>query len=68
MHRCKAFCREAGMPALRECASAVSRRHFDAARDTVHPAMNENSREYYTKIQQHFKGGLPQKGLVPEYQ
>jgi transitional endoplasmic reticulum ATPase len=56
------------MPALRECASVVSRRHFDAARYTIHPAMNENLRGYYGKIQQHFKGGFPQKVQPPEYQ
>jgi transitional endoplasmic reticulum ATPase len=34
----------------------------------VHPTMNENLREYYSRIQQHFKGGLPQKVQPPEYQ
>jgi transitional endoplasmic reticulum ATPase len=46
----------------------VSRRHFDAAKEKVHPTMNERLREYYGKIQQHFKGGLPQKVQPPEYQ
>jgi transitional endoplasmic reticulum ATPase len=64
----EALCREAGMLALREGVTIVSRRHFDAARMKVHPTMNENSREYYNKIQQHFKGGLPQKVQPPEYQ
>jgi hypothetical protein len=31
--------------------------------------MNENLRQYYgKKVQQHFKGGLPQKVQPPEYQ
>jgi transitional endoplasmic reticulum ATPase len=30
--------------------------------------MNENLREYYGKVQQHFKGGLPQKVQPLEYQ
>jgi transitional endoplasmic reticulum ATPase len=64
----EALCREAGMLALREGATIVARRHFDAARMKVHPTMNDNLREYYGKIQQHFKGGLPQKVQPPEYQ
>jgi transitional endoplasmic reticulum ATPase len=64
----EALCREAGMLALREGATVVSRRHFDAARNKVHPTMNENLRAYYGKVQQHFKGGLPQKVQPPEYQ
>ncbi|MDD1682054.1 MAG: AAA family ATPase, partial [Methanoregula sp.] len=64
----EALCREAGMLALREGATIVSRRHFDAAKEKVHPTMNENLRQYYGKVQQHFKGGLPQKVQPPEYQ
>ena len=64
----EALCREAGMLALREGATIVARRHFDAAQMKVHPTMNENLRQYYDKIQQHFKGGLPQKVQPPEYQ
>jgi transitional endoplasmic reticulum ATPase len=64
----EALCREAGMLALREGAVIVSRRHFDAAKEKVHPTMNENLRQYYGKVQQHFKGGLPQKVQPPEYQ
>ena len=64
----EALCREAGMLALREGATIVARRHFDAARMKVHPTMNDNLREYYGKIQQDFKGGLPQKVQPPEYQ
>jgi transitional endoplasmic reticulum ATPase len=30
--------------------------------------MNERLREYYTRIQQHFKGGLPGQVQMPEYQ
>jgi transitional endoplasmic reticulum ATPase len=64
----EALCREAGMLALREGATIVARRHFDAAKQKVHPTMNENLRQYYGKVQQHFKGGLPQKVQPPEYQ
>jgi transitional endoplasmic reticulum ATPase len=64
----ESLCREAGMLTLREDASIVSRRHFEAAQKKVHPTMNENLRQYYDKIQQHFKGGLPKKVQPPEYQ
>jgi transitional endoplasmic reticulum ATPase len=64
----EALCREAGMLALREGVKVVATRHFDAARNKVHPTMNENLRQYYGKIQQHFKGGLPEKVQPPEYQ
>jgi transitional endoplasmic reticulum ATPase len=56
------------MLALREGASAVTLRHFDEAQKKVHPTMNNNLRDYYAKIQQHFKGGLPRQVQPPEYQ
>jgi len=64
----EALCREAGMLALREGATTVTRQHFDAAIKKVHPTMNDNLRTYYDKIQQHFKGGLPKQVQPPEYQ
>jgi transitional endoplasmic reticulum ATPase len=64
----EALCREAGMLALREGATIVTRHHFEEAQKKVHPTMNDNLRQYYDKIQQHFKGGLPQKVQPPEYQ
>ena len=64
----KSLCREAGMLALREGVSTVTQRHFEAAQKKVHPTMNENLRQYYEKIQQHFKGGLPKQVQPPEYQ
>ncbi|MDD1685051.1 MAG: CDC48 family AAA ATPase [Methanoregula sp.] len=64
----ESLCREAGMLALRQGAAMVTRRHFDDAQKKVHPTMNDNLREYYGKIRQHFKGGLPQKIQPPEYQ
>ncbi len=64
----EALCREAGMLALREGATSVTRQHFDEAIKKVHPTMNENLRMYYAKIQQHFKGGLPKQVQPPEYQ
>jgi transitional endoplasmic reticulum ATPase len=64
----EALCREAGMMALREGASMIVQRHFDDAQEKIHPTMNERLREYYAKIQQHFKGGLPAQVQPPEYQ
>jgi transitional endoplasmic reticulum ATPase len=64
----EALCREAGMLALRDGSSSVTKQHFDAAQKKVHPTMNENLRQYYEKIQQHFKGGLPKQVQPPEYQ
>jgi transitional endoplasmic reticulum ATPase len=56
------------MLALRDNVSVVSRQHFTEAQKKVHPTMNENLRDYYTKIQQFFKGGLPKKVQPLEYQ
>jgi len=64
----EALCREAGMLALRDNVSVVTRQHFADAQKKVHPTMNENLRDYYTKIQQFFKGGLPKKVQPLEYQ
>jgi transitional endoplasmic reticulum ATPase len=64
----EALCREAGMLALRENSTSVTKRHFEEAQRKVHPTMNENLRQYYDKIQQHFKGGLPKQVQPPEYQ
>jgi transitional endoplasmic reticulum ATPase len=62
------LCREAGMHALREGAATITPRHFEEAQKRVHPTMNERLRDYYSKIQQHFKGGLPKQVQPPEYQ
>ncbi len=64
----ESMCREAGMLALREDATIVTKRHFEEAQKKVHPMMNERLREYYKNIQQHFKGGLPKQVQPPEYQ
>ena len=64
----ESLCREAGMLALRDGVSTVSRKHFESAQKKVHPTMNDNLRQYYDKIQQHFKGGLPKQVQPPEYQ
>jgi transitional endoplasmic reticulum ATPase len=64
----ESICREAGMLALREDATTVTRRHFEEAQKKVHPMMNDRLREYYKNIQQHFKGGLPKQVQPPEYQ
>jgi SpoVK/Ycf46/Vps4 family AAA+-type ATPase len=62
------ICREAGMFALREESSNIKEKHFEDAINKVHPTMNDNVRDYYQKIQQHFKGGLPKQVQPPEYQ
>lgn len=64
----ESVCREAGMLALRDGQTIVSMKYFEAAQKKVHPTMNENLRNYYSKIQQHFKGGLPKQVQPPEYQ
>ncbi len=64
----EALCREAGMLALRAGEETVTLRHFEEAEKKVHPTMNNNLRDYYKKIQQHFKGGLPKQVQPPEYQ
>jgi transitional endoplasmic reticulum ATPase len=62
------LCREAGIFAMREKATTVTIRHFEQSLDKVHPTMNERLREFYSRIQQHFKGGLPREVQPPEYQ
>ncbi|MDD4137966.1 MAG: CDC48 family AAA ATPase, partial [Methanoregula sp.] len=64
----ESLCREAGMLALRDSAAIVAKKHFEEAQKKVHPTMNDNLRQYYSKIQQHFKGGLPKQVQPPEYQ
>jgi transitional endoplasmic reticulum ATPase len=64
----ESICREAGMLALREDATMVTKHHFEEAQKKVHPMMNDRLREYYKNIQQHFKGGLPKQVQPPEYQ
>jgi transitional endoplasmic reticulum ATPase len=53
---------------MREGASVVNRSHFDRAQEKVHATMNERLRQYYGKVQQHFKGGLPKEVQPLEYQ
>jgi transitional endoplasmic reticulum ATPase len=64
----EALCREAGMLALRSGADTVTLQHFEEAEKKVHPTMNDNLRDYYDKVRQHFKGGLPKQVQPPEYQ
>jgi transitional endoplasmic reticulum ATPase len=61
-------CREAGMLAMREGAGTVTEVHFDDAVKKVRPTMNERSREYYRRMREFFKGGLPKEVQPPEYQ
>jgi transitional endoplasmic reticulum ATPase len=60
--------REAGMLALREKSTVISMKNFEAAKQKIHPTMNQNIREWYKKIQESFKGGLPKEVQPPEYQ
>ena len=60
--------REAGMLALRERSTVVTLKHFESAKQKIHPTMNQNIREWYKKIQDSFKGGLPKEVQPPEYQ
>jgi transitional endoplasmic reticulum ATPase len=62
------LCREAGIFAMREKARYVTLRHFEQSLEKVHPTMNERLQEFYGRIRQHFKGGLPKEVQPPEYQ
>ncbi len=64
----EALCREAAMLAMRQGDHHVGLQHFQEARGKVHATMNERLRDYYRRIQQHFKGGLPREIQPPEYQ
>jgi len=64
----EALCREAGVFAMREGARQVAQRHFEASLAKVHPTMNPRLKEYYERIRQSFKGGLPKEVQPPEYQ
>jgi transitional endoplasmic reticulum ATPase len=61
-------CREAGMLAMRDGSSFVEERHFEAASGKIHAMMNDNVREYYRRMREFFKGGLPKEVQPPEYQ
>ncbi len=54
----EAVCREAVMAAMREDfdTSNVSMKHFSAALKKVRPALNEDIREYYKRMEAQFKG------------
>jgi transitional endoplasmic reticulum ATPase len=62
------LCREAGMLAMRDGSPVVKEAHFEAALAKVHAMMNENLREYYRRMREVFKGGLPKEVQPPEYQ
>ncbi|HVN66070.1 MAG TPA: CDC48 family AAA ATPase [Methanomicrobiales archaeon] len=61
-------CKEAGMLALREGSDSITERHFGDAVKKVRPTMNERSQEYYRRMREVFKGGLPKEVQPPEYQ
>ncbi len=54
----EAVCREAVMAAMREDfeTGKVSMKHFNAALKKVRPALNEDIREYYKRMEEQFKG------------
>ncbi|WOF15718.1 CDC48 family AAA ATPase [Methanoplanus sp. FWC-SCC4] len=62
------LCREAAMFAMRDGSASISEVHFNKALKKVHPMMNERLREQYSRIKQHFKGGLPAQVQPVEYQ
>ncbi|MBP2146620.1 transitional endoplasmic reticulum ATPase [Methanofollis sp. W23] len=64
----EALCREAGMLAMREKSQVVTKEHLEAAAKKVHPTMNERIKDYYGRVREHFKGGLPEQVQPPEYQ
>jgi len=64
----EALCREAGVFAMREGSRQVAQRHFEESLAKVHPTMNPRLKEYYERIRQSFKGGLPKEVQPPEYQ
>ncbi|MDR2854799.1 MAG: CDC48 family AAA ATPase [Methanomicrobiales archaeon] len=62
------ICREAGLLAMREKKSQVGLNEFMLARKKVHPTMNVQLRDFYGKIQKHFKSGIAPEAQLPEYQ
>jgi transitional endoplasmic reticulum ATPase len=62
------ICREAGLLAMRAKKSHVSAHEFMVARKKVHATMNVQLRDFYTKIQKHFKSGIAPEVQLPEYQ
>ncbi|MDD1664309.1 MAG: AAA family ATPase, partial [Methanomicrobiales archaeon] len=62
------ICWEAGMLAMRENSSLVEERHFEEAIKKIHPTMNERSLDFYKRMREVFKGGLPKEVQPPEYQ
>ncbi len=62
------LCREAGIFAMREQVTAVTARHFEQSLEKIHPTMNERLRDFYSRVRQHFKRGLPREVQPPEYQ
>jgi transitional endoplasmic reticulum ATPase len=62
------ICWEAGMLAMREDSSLVEERHFEEAIKKIHPTMNERSLDFYKRMREVFKGGLPKEVQPPEYQ
>jgi len=64
----EAICREAGLFAMRAKKVQVGEDEFILARKKVHPTMNPHLRDFYTKIQKHFKSGTAPEAQLLEYQ
>jgi len=62
------LCRESAMFAMRDGRSIVGEADFKKALAKVHPMMNENLREQYKSMKNHFKGGRPKDVQPVEYQ
>ena len=62
------ICREAGLLAMRAKKLQVGVDEFVLARKKVHPTMNVQLRDFYAKIQKHFKSGIAPEVQLPEYQ
>ena len=62
------ICREAGLLAMRAKKSQVGTDEFMRARKKVHPTMNPHLRDFYAKIQKHFRSGVALETQLPEYQ
>ncbi len=58
-----ALCREAVMLALRENfdTEKVEMRHFQEALKKIRPSLAENIMDYYERIQEQFRGGVPEQ-------
>ncbi|MFP4590553.1 MAG: CDC48 family AAA ATPase, partial [Halobacteriales archaeon] len=64
----QSIAREAAMESLREDAEAstVEMRHFREAMEQVRPTMTQELSEYYQRMKEEFRGGVPEGGVSRE--